>query len=95
MGSLENYDLWDLTKEDTLSYTIKDSIGVAHSVGYKIVNNATVLQFPDNENNVAVQFKISKLTADELKLILLISYTYEGKIKDEDVIILVFEVENK
>lgn len=89
--AIDNYDLWDLTKKDTLSYSIKDSIGVIHSIGYKMINNALVLQFPDKKNNVAVQFKIAELTADKLKVILHVTYTMKEAIKDEDIIALIFE----
>jgi len=94
MGSIENYDLWDLTKKAILSYTTKDPAGVTHSVRYKIVNSAIVLQFPNNENNVDVQFKISELTSNRLKVILHVTYMKEV-IKDEDLIELVFEAEGK
>jgi hypothetical protein len=64
-----------------------NGVGVIHSIKYKMVNNAIVLPLPNHKNNTDVQFKISKLTADELKLFPYITYTYESKIKDEDVIV--------
>lgn len=85
----------DLTKKDTLSYTIKDSAGVTHSIKYKMINNAIVLQFPNNENNIAFQFKISELATDKLKLILHVIYTKKEVTKDEDIIVLVFEAAGK
>ena len=87
----ENYDLWDLTKKDTLIYSIKDSAGVTHSASYKIVDNAIVLQFPNNENNTLVKFKISELTANKLKLTLHVTYFYEGKSRDKDIFELFFD----
>lgn len=95
MGSIEDYDLWDLTKMDTLSYTTKDSVGIFHSKRYKIINNAIVPQLPNNEGNNNFQFRISKLTGNLLKLILNITYNVNGVVKNEDVIILVFEAVNK
>ena len=73
--NIENYDIWDLTKKDVLTYSIKDSVGVTHSIAYKMSNNAMVLQFPNNENNAVVQFKISELTSNRLKVILHVTYT--------------------
>ena len=100
--NIENYELWDLTKKDTLTYSLKDSIGVSHSVRYKIVDNAMVLQFPNNENNMVVQFKIADLTSDRLKVILHVTYTIKdptytlkNKNRDDDLIELIFEAKYK
>jgi len=89
--AIDNYDLWDLTKKDTLIYSIKDSVGITHSIAYKIVNNAIVLQFPNNGNNILVKFKISELTADKLKLTFHVTYFSKGKNKDEDILELFFD----
>lgn len=95
MGSIEDYDLWDLTKKDTLSYSTKDSVGVFHSRKYKIINNAIVPQLSNNEGNNNFRFKISELTANSMRLILNVIYTLNKVVKDEDVIVLVFEAANK
>lgn len=94
-GSIKNYDLWDLTKKGTLSYTVTDSPGTIHSVPYQMINNAIVLQLPNNENNLAVRFKITELTSDKLKLIVHVTYTIKGKTRDEDIIELIFEAKDK
>src|SRR5476649_891312 len=86
MITVENYDLWDLKKKDTLSYTLKDSVGVIHSISYKLINNAIVLQSPNKESNVAVQYKIAELTSDTLKLILHVTYKEKEKTKEQDLI---------
>jgi len=95
---IEKYDLWDLTKKGTLSYTVTDSPGVTHSQPYKLLKNAIVFQFPNSENKFVVKFKITKLTSEELILILHVTYTivdktYAGKEKnrDEDLLELSFE----
>lgn len=72
---------------------MKDSLTVVRSIPYKIINKAIVLQFPDNKNNVEVRFKISELTSDMLKLILHETYTIKEKMKDEDIVELIFEAQ--
>lgn len=92
--SIENYDLWDLTKRDTLKYTLKDSLNVTHSIPYRIVDNGILLQLPKNEQNIVLLFKIAELNADELKLVMHVTYTQKGKTKSEDIVKLIFEPKN-
>jgi hypothetical protein len=105
MGTIDKYDTWDLTKPGILSYTLADS-GVFHTMPYKIINNAIVLQFPDKPNNTEdvhsktsfvqlktgnVQYKIEELTTTELKLIMHLTFDDKGKIHDFDLVQLDFE----
>ncbi|HEY4195822.1 MAG TPA: hypothetical protein VGM63_09830, partial [Mucilaginibacter sp.] len=61
----------------------------------KIINNTLLLKVPDNEQNLAVRFKITELTDVELKLTMHVTCTIKGKTIDEDIIGLVFESNSK
>jgi hypothetical protein len=91
---IDKYDLWDLRQKDVLNYSVTDSPGVFHAIPYKMINKAIVLQFPDKQNNVDVQFKIKELTATTLKVIMHVRFNQEGKILDKDVVQLDFKVED-
>ena len=92
MGSIENYDLWDLRKKDVLSYSVADSPGVFHPIPYALINNAIVLKFPDKKDNADVQFKIKELTDKTLKVIIHIKFIEDGKMQDLDLIQMDFDV---
>jgi hypothetical protein len=90
-SELDKFDLLDLTKKNIFTYHIIDSPGVVHSIPYKIINRAIVWQLPKNDDNLVVQFKIVDLTPEDLKLILHLTYTFEGETRDKDVAELSFE----
>lgn len=97
MASIENYDTFDLRKKGVLSYSLADSPTVFHEVAYKLINNAIVLQFPDKkagvnvEYKIDVQYRIKEQTSTTLKLIMHITDSEKGEIKDFDVVELDFE----
>jgi hypothetical protein len=107
---IDKYDTWDLTKKNVLSYSVADSPTVVHSISYKLINNAIVLQLPDKQNNADeaqsktgyiqfktgdIQYKIKELTSTELKLIMHVKFNYEGKMHEADFVELDFEAKNK
>ena len=82
----ENVEYLDLSEKDTARFVSKDHNKPPERIPYKIADN---IIFMASENNSLIGFKIWKLTANEL--ILLITYPKTFKEPEDNAVTMLFE----
>ncbi|HEY4324460.1 MAG TPA: hypothetical protein VGN20_10755 [Mucilaginibacter sp.] len=93
MVSIEIFDVLDLTNKDTLTYSIVGSSEKKQSLPYKIIDNAIIIQ--NQSTNTHVEYRISELTTNELKLVIHATFQDKDSKKAEvDLVELTFESKN-